>query len=229
MITTFYPSSTLIGWTGTFLFLYYVWIFGFQSNETWLLWGANLFQLIASIFVTFMLYRMIPRWKNHNRLFFLYILVGTFCFTIAQIIWCFYELVLKQEAPFPSWADFAWICQFLCYLIAIGTQVQRDLSKYYSLRLLFDSLLLTTVIGAWTWELMVKSQWFSAPWLEIAVGTAYPLMNLAMLLGMIALYVHSRNSFSQRVFRILFLGIFISIVANVEYIYLVYNNSAFPM
>ena len=135
-------------------------------------WGIVLFNDIASIVFAFVaVYVFYLVWhltenrdssKQVWRLIFYSLLV----WTVSDITWAFYEVVLGQQTPFPSLADFFWLLGFIPFSIGL-------FQKYRTLNAKLDRRRVQ-LIAAGSVIFILIAFYFSF----YSVGTAFPTNSL---------------------------------------------------
>ncbi len=107
---------------------------------------------------------------------------GVLMFVVGDMIWNAYEIVLDQEAPFPSYADVLYLAGYP-FLIAGLSLIILRWTRYDGWGNLVDALIIATGIGMLYWVLVI-SPYFDEPGvppLERFVSVAYPLLDLLLL------------------------------------------------
>ena len=88
-------------------------------------WGIVLFNDLASIvFALVALYVFYWVWhltedRDSSKKIWRLIFYSLLVWTVSEIVWGFYEIVLGKQTPFPSLADFFWILGFIPFSIGL--------------------------------------------------------------------------------------------------------------
>lgn len=144
-----------------------------------------------------------------------------FCYAIGQCIWTYYEVVLKLEAPFPSWADAGYLAAELFFTIGVFVLFSSR-PVVGRVRLLMDSAIAMTSVGALSWYLIMGKLWnqSSTSLLGKLIGVAYPFMDAIALYGVVVLYISTqRKSSMQRSIALVVMGVTTIVLADSCYLY----------
>jgi hypothetical protein len=144
-----------------------------------------------------------------------------FCYGIGQCIWTYYEVVLKLNAPFPSLADAGYLAAELFFTIGVFVLFSSR-PVVGRVRLLMDSAITMTSVGALSWYLIMGKLWnqSSTSLLGKLIGVAYPFMDAIALYGVVVLYCSTpRKSTMQRSIALVALGITTIVLADSCYLY----------
>jgi diguanylate cyclase (GGDEF)-like protein/PAS domain S-box-containing protein len=108
---------------------------------------------------------------------------GNLAFVSGDMIRAFYETVVGEQAPFPGFADVAYLSAYPILIAGVLVLVRRR-DNLRDRGNLIDALLIATSAGLLTWVYLVKPNIVSPgnSWIEIAVSIAYPLLDLVLLL-----------------------------------------------
>ena len=101
-------------------------------------------------------------------------------FTAGQGISTYYESVLYQPVPFPSWADAAYLGAYPFLFLAILLMPTRPLSITSRTRILLDGLMFMAGVVTFSWYFILGPTLFQGNETLFAkiVGTAYPAAEL---------------------------------------------------
>jgi diguanylate cyclase (GGDEF)-like protein/putative nucleotidyltransferase with HDIG domain len=150
-----------------------------------------------------------------------------FAYSIGQCIWTYYEVVLKIEAPFPSWADAGYLVSELLFIISVFVLFSSR-PVLGRMRLLMDSAIAMTSVGALSWYLIMGKLWdqSSTSLLGKLIGVAYPCMDAIALYGVVVLYYSTRHkSAMQRSIALVVAGITSIVLADSCYLYYSLNGT----
>lgn len=207
-----------------FLLIHYAWIYTFKGNEYMLLWGANVFPFIAACITISWLLQTFRITSGKQRYFWLILSIGILNFIIAQIIWFYYQIILKAAVPYPSWADFFWLVEYLFFLVALVYQTKLISKGSSIVRFAFDIIVFMTLATALSIHFLIKPFVFLEEnpfWMNV-VSLAYPLIDLAILFITIRFYYFSQFSDKKykKVLSVISIGYFAQIIGDSYYIYI---------
>jgi len=125
------------------------------------------------------------RARNSGRMRLFWTLLGsaTAFWTIAEIIWGYYALVLDVAVPVPSWADVGYLSAIPLAVAALVVHPATRGSGTRKTRSLFDSLVLATALLFLSWTLVLGPLWRSTDlgtWSGI-VALAYPFGDVVIV------------------------------------------------
>jgi diguanylate cyclase (GGDEF)-like protein len=142
-------------------------------------------------------------------------------FTVGQGISTYYESVLYQPIPFPSWADAAYLGAYPFLFLAILLLPTRRLSIISRTRILLDGLMFMAGVITFSWYFILGPTLFQGNETLFGkiVGTAYPAAELVMVFSLLLLSFRSRDAALEPALRILFFALIIMIFADSIYDY----------
>ncbi len=146
----------------------------------------------------------------------LFLAVGPLCNAVGQIIFTYDEQVLHQAAPFPSWADAAWLATYPALLLGILLLPAHALSLVARTRVVFDGLLIMTAVVTLSWYFVLGPtvlQGDDSPVAQV-VGAAYPLADLVLIFCLVLLWVRSTDDILRPLMTTLALALGIIVVAD---------------
>jgi diguanylate cyclase (GGDEF)-like protein len=112
--------------------------------------------------------------------------VSNLSWLIAEIIWVVQEQVLGIEPPFPGPADFFYLPYYLLVPVVIVLSF-GSASVLRQFRALLDACLLGAAFGVLDWRLLIQPQLQEGFDLGVALGVAYPLLDLVILVLLLSL------------------------------------------
>lgn len=136
-----------------------------------------------------------PALHDPRRWATLLLAVGVLCNAVGQIIFSYDEQVLRQTAPFPSWADAAWLAAYPALLLGILLLPAHALSLVARTRVAFDGLMTMTAVVTLSWYFVLGPtvlQSAASP-LGQVVGAAYPLADLLLIFCLVLLWARSTD------------------------------------
>jgi hypothetical protein len=161
--------------------------------------------------------------------YFGWVLMGIagFAYFIGQCIWTYYEVVIKIEAPFPSWADAGYLVAELFFTIGVFVLFSSR-PVMGRVRLLMDSAIAMTSVGALSWYLIMGKLWnqSSTSLLGKLIGVAYPFLDAIALYGVVVLYCSlQRKSTMQRSIALVAGGVASIVLADSCYLFYTLDGS----
>ncbi|HEX2697540.1 MAG TPA: hypothetical protein VHM28_07515, partial [Anaerolineales bacterium] len=158
------------------------------------------------------------------------IAIGMIEWTVAEALWGYYEVVLGQEVPYPSVADFFWLSGYVFIFIALLLQYRvfrAAPTRRQWLTILFV-IVLFSVIGGLLVIQPIIAQFDPEAVLEDVFNIAYPLFDLILLIltmAIIFLVEQGRFGFS---WRLLGLGFIVMAAADLLFSYSTSIGIYFP-
>jgi branched-chain amino acid transport system substrate-binding protein len=118
------------------------------------------------------------------------LLAGLALWTVSNIIWAYYEIVLDVASPMPSWADFFLLSAYFI-LIARFLIEYKTLAKKPSTNFRVCSGILVSIFFAYIIYISIDLSVLSTPrgWILLAVTIAYPIFNSILLLTAVMILV----------------------------------------
>jgi diguanylate cyclase (GGDEF)-like protein len=136
--------------------------------------------------------------RPQNPLAWYLMALGQFLFVVGDLIWTYYEEILKQE-PFPSIADVAYLVAYIplgigLLLVVRARRPGRDLSSF------IDAAIITVAAGVASWVFLMAPQIESGiPAIETLVSLAYPLVDVLLIAVVASLvFTTEMRAFSYR-------------------------------
>lgn len=128
---------------------------------------------------------------------------------IGQCIWTYYEQILHQLFPFPSWADAGYLSTYPFLLLAILLLPTRPLSMAARSRVLADGLMIMIAVITFSWYFILgpTMQQVSGTLFEKVVGAAYPFSDLVIIFCLLLLSSRTSDPLLRPVLRLLSLAL----------------------
>jgi len=114
--------------------------------------------------------------SGRMRLFWSLLGCATASWTLAEVIWGYYALILDVEVPVPSWADVGYLSAIPLTVAALVVHPATRGSGTHKTRSVFDGLVIATALMFLSWTLVLGPLWRSADlstWTGV-VTLAYP-------------------------------------------------------
>ena len=143
------------------------------------------------------------------------------CYLLANATWGIYSAKYGVHVPFPSWADAGWLAVFP-FLIGGLYLLFARIPTATRVRLLLDSAIATSSIGALSWFFVVQKLWHRSGISSAAklVSIAYPMLDIVAIFCALAmlnsLYADRK---SQRSYFLLACGVILWSFSDIVYGY----------
>ncbi len=103
--------------------------------------------------------------------------------TLAEIVWGYYALILEVEVPVPSWADLGYLSAIPLAIAALVIHPAITGGRTRKARSVLDGLVVATALLFLSWTLVLGPLWHSADlstWGGV-VAVAYPFGDVIMV------------------------------------------------
>lgn len=121
------------------------------------------------------------------------ILLGNVVFLFADLLWFYYEILLKQEITFPSYSDIFYLASTFFYFIGVIFYINIK-SVYNVIRTGFDIIITMVALVTLCWEYVLMPIYhdISLNAAEKLVSLAYPITDLSCLAALLLLFLTCR-------------------------------------
>jgi hypothetical protein len=147
------------------------------------LWVDDGVTPLAALIACVLCFRARARHDGRMRLFWTLLGFATAFWTIAEIIWGYYALVLRVAVPVPSWADVGYLSAIPLAVAALVVHPATRGSGTRKTRSVFDGLVVATALLFLSWTLVLGPLWRSTDlgaWSGI-VALAYPFGDVVIV------------------------------------------------
>ena len=147
------------------------------------LWVDDLVTPLAALIACVLCLRARARHNGRMRLFWSLLGCATAFWTIAEIIWGYYALILNVAVPVPSWADVGYLSAIPLAIAALVVHPATRGSGTRKTRSVFDGLVVATALLFLSWTLVLGPLWRSTnldTWSGI-VAVAYPFGDVVIV------------------------------------------------
>ncbi len=155
--------------------------------------------------------------RGRSRRFWALLAASNALWVVGELIWSTYELVLRQEPPFPSLADGFYLTSYAivipAVLVAFGGAPRARV-----LRGLLDASIMAVAVGVAGYELLIAPQLEGGMSLPTATGIAYPLLGVLILMTLLAVGAAGHRGTPWTV-RLVALAFAVSASTDVAYTY----------
>jgi diguanylate cyclase (GGDEF)-like protein/PAS domain S-box-containing protein len=151
--------------------------------------------------------------------------LGGAAWASGEIVWTFYELVLRREVPFPSFADIGFLAGYPLAALAIIVLPASNEQLSSRIRTLLDALVVGASVLYLGWVTVLGSLYRgeSGPVIEKTIGLAYPVFDL--VIAAIVLFMIARTQVGRRTTLVLLgSGLVTLAVADTAFAYLTLIN-----
>lgn len=204
---------------------YYAWLQIWKDEEWVSLVGGDLFSMTGPFLAALVLFFVYRQVKGKDKYFWLFLLMSNLFYGFAEVIWNYYELILKVDVPIPGPPDLFYIVSSILELIAIAYILcqRRNLS---SLRTIFDIFITMTVGTTLCWAFIVQPilEQGEVDRLNLFVSVYYPAATLGLLFGMASIFLSQKPIFSPIVAFWFVFALFSRIFADWTYTSLALQN-----
>jgi hypothetical protein len=160
-----------------------VWIAARLGGTRVTLWVDDLATPLAALTACVLCFRARAGHSGRMRLFWSLLGWATGSWTLAEVIWGYYALVLNTEVPVPSWADVGYLSAIPLAVAALVVHPATRGSGTRKARSVFDGLVIATALMFLSWTLVLGPVWRSADlstWTGV-VTLAYPFGDVVIV------------------------------------------------
>jgi hypothetical protein len=147
------------------------------------LWVDDGVTPLAALIACALCFRARARDSARMRLFWLLLGCAMAFWTIAEIIWGYYALILNQAVPVPSWADLGYLAAIPLAIAALVVHPATRGNARRKTRSVFDGLVVATALLFLSWTLVLGPLWRSTDlgtWSGV-VALAYPFGDVVIV------------------------------------------------
>jgi len=147
------------------------------------LWVDDGLTPLAALAACVLCFRARAGHVGRMRLFWLLLGLATASWTLAEVIWGYYALILDVEVPVPSWADVGYLSAIPLAVAALVVHPATRGSGTRKVRSVFDGLVIATALMFLSWTLVLGPVWRSADlstWTGV-VTLAYPFGDVVIV------------------------------------------------
>jgi hypothetical protein len=147
------------------------------------LWVDDGVTPLAALIACALCFRARARHSARMRLFWLLLGCAMAFWTIAEIIWGYYALILNQAVPVPSWADLGYLAAIPLAIAALVVHPATRGNARRKTRSVFDGLVVATALLFLSWTLVLGPLWRSTDlgtWSGV-VALAYPFGDVVIV------------------------------------------------
>src|SRR5215216_2848277 len=147
--------------------------------------------------------------------------IGILSWVLGQMIFTYYEWVLRQPPPLPSIADVGYLSVYPFLLLGILLLPARPIPVASRTRIALDGLMTMTAAVTFSWYFILGPVMHQGTetTLAKAVSTAYPLADIVLIVCLIILASRPGEHTLQPAVRLLALGLTFVVIADSNFAY----------
>jgi hypothetical protein len=147
------------------------------------LWVDDVVTPLAALIACVLCFRARARHLGRMRLFWLLFGLAMAFWTVAEIVWGYYALILNEPVPTPSWADLGYLPAIPLAVAALVVHPATRGSGTRKTRSVFDGLVVATALLFLSWMLVLGPLWRTTnlgTWAGV-VALAYPFGDVVIV------------------------------------------------
>jgi hypothetical protein len=171
--------------------LFAAWLGWGLGGETTVRYVDDLATMLAALAAAALCVRAGLRQEGRLRAFWWLLAGACGAWTLGELIWALYDLVLLGEVPVPSWADAAYLTAIPLAAAALVSHPGMRGSRTGKARSLLDGLVIATALLFLSWTLVLDPLWRASDLTTLGglVTLAYPFGDVVVVF-FIVLLVH---------------------------------------
>ncbi len=144
---------------------------------------------------------------------------GVLVHSLGRILYTYDEQIRHgATAPFPSWADAAFLAYYPIMLIGLLLLPARPLSLAARLRVVLDGLTIMTAVATFSWFFVLGPTVLQGGALPARiVGVAYPCGDLVLVCCLLLLWTRANDARMRSIARLFAAGLIINVVTDSVY------------
>ena len=214
---------------GALFLAYYAAMIVVRPGDTYLRFHSNVIYNVPALLALALAPVAIHRSRGRERAGWICLALVLVCWQTADWSYAYYTYVLGREVPFPGLPDIAYYAGYAAFAAAIALLAFPE-DRLRDPRWLIDATLVMTVAGALGWQFVMEpivvagdSTLFAV---EVAIG--YPMLDLALLAGIVVAFFAGSQRFSLRV-TLLALATIVQVTVDAAYTYEINTGSYNPL
>ncbi len=160
-----------------------VWVgLGIGGHEA-TLWFDDTATPLAALIACVLCVAARARGERQMRLFWTLLAAATASWTVAELIWGYYALVLARAVPIPSWADVGYLGAIPLAVAALIAHPATRGNRARTARSILEGLLVATSLLFLSWTLVLGAVWRSTDLGTLGgiVSVAYPFGDVVII------------------------------------------------
>jgi diguanylate cyclase len=153
------------------------------GGPTVTLWVDDVVTPLAALISCVLCFRARARHLGRMRLFWLLFGLAMAFWTVAEIVWGYYALILNVDVPEPSWADVGYLSAIPLAIAALIVHPATQGSGTRKTRSVFEGLVVATALLFLSWTLVLGPLWRTtnlSTWAGV-VALAYPFGDVVIV------------------------------------------------
>jgi serine phosphatase RsbU (regulator of sigma subunit) len=152
--------------------------------------------------------------------------MGILSYVLGQMAFTYYDLVLHQAPPFPSFADIGYLIEYPFLLLGILLLPARPIPVASRTRVVLDGLMTMTAAVTFSWYFILGPviQQGTETALAKAVATAYPLADIVLITCLLILALRPGEHALRPAVRLLAIGLGLIVIMDSIYGYQTLNE-----
>ncbi len=172
----------------------------------WLTYFADITQTTLQFVIAAVAFWNILRTRGHVRAFWILMTIGFGAWFVSQVMWAFYEIVLKQPVPEPFSGDIVLFVHVVPIMAALVLRPHSpDGIRRFSLPSVDFVLLLVWWMFLYVFTVIPWQLFYDRSQYSVSFNLLYMTENVALMVGLGILWQHCRNAW-RSVYRNLFIG-----------------------
>src|ERR671916_1421998 len=153
--------------------------------------------------------------------------MGILSYVLGQMLFTYYDLVLRQAPPFPSLADVGYLIEYPFFLLGILLLPARPIPVASRARVVLDGLMIMTAAVTFSWYFVLGPviQQGTETLLAKVVAAAYPLADIVLIACLVILALRPSERALRRAVYLLALALGFYVVMDSIYAYQVLNDT----
>jgi hypothetical protein len=117
------------------------------------------------------------------RRFWLLLAAACGAWTVAEVIWAVYDIVLRIAVPVPSWADLGYLSAIPLVVAALVSHPAMRVGRKLRARMAFDGIVVATALFYLSWSFVLGPLWRHTDLTSLGgiVAVAYPFGDVIMV------------------------------------------------
>lgn len=200
------------------LVIYAGWLGGVRGDERATQILNDLAQLAAPIAAATAAWFAARRHHGRSRRGWRLIAAASLAWAAGQAVWCWYEIGLGRNTPFPSLADIGYL-GFVPLVVGGIASFLPGRRRGAPMGVGLDLVLVTVPLAALAWVLVLRPAFSEAP-LQDALALVYPVADAAIVAALVLVRSRSAEGLPLSVFTLLAGGLLMLGAADASFAYL---------
>jgi serine phosphatase RsbU (regulator of sigma subunit) len=153
--------------------------------------------------------------------------MGILSFALGQIVFTYYDLVLHQAPPFPSFADIGYLIEYPFFLLGILLLPARPIPVASRARVVLDGLMIMTAALTFSWYFVLGPviEQGTETTLAKVVSAGYPLADIVLIACLVVLALRPGEHALRRAVYVLALALGFLVIMDSIYGYQTLNET----